>query len=140
VTTVTEIVPRDVHLPDRTETPSFTRLAGRLVTLTAAAYRLKEGMADLQRRMEADADTAVRLAEQCQQAEVEPRFVALVLEASGALRAVAEASGSLADAADQMVTGARGLHDAHQAEYQGVYEAVRASGAQQAKPGFYRTR
>ncbi|MTE22615.1 conjugal transfer protein TraB [Streptomyces sp. TRM43335] len=138
---MSDLEPRTAYLPDRTDAPpSFTRLAARTATLTASALALREGLWELRQRMETDADDAARLAELCQQAEVEPRFVALITEASGALRAVAEASGELADAADHMEAGARDLHDSHQAEYAGVYEAVQASGVQQARPGFYRTR
>ncbi|RSR92825.1 conjugal transfer protein TraB, partial [Streptomyces sp. WAC00469] len=40
---------------------------------------------------------------------------------------------------DQMASAADGLASAHEREYRGVYEAVKASGVRQAKPGFYRT-
>ncbi|MCC3654741.1 conjugal transfer protein TraB [Streptomyces sp. S07_1.15] len=135
-----EIEPYTVHLPDRAEKPSFTRLMGQVATLTASALALKEGLWLLKRRMEHDAADADHLAEQCAAAEVEPKFTGLVHEAGAALRAVAEASGEVAGAADVMEHEARGLGDAHQAEYRGVYEAVNASGVRQAKPGFYRTR
>ncbi|PZT74497.1 MULTISPECIES: conjugal transfer protein TraB [unclassified Streptomyces] len=119
---------------------SFLSLAGRITTLTGAALALKEGLWMLRRRMEKDADGLDRLAEQCGTAEVEPRFTALMTDAASALRAVAEASGELAGAADSMEADARAFGDAHEAEYRGVYEAVKASGVQQAKPGFYETR
>ncbi len=51
-----------------------------------------------------------------------------------------DASAEVARTADQVQTNAQGLHDAHQGEYRGVYEAVNASGVVQARPGFYRTR
>jgi hypothetical protein len=136
-----EIEPYTARLPERSSgTPSFLRLTGRMSTLTAAAMALKEGLWLLKRRMEADADDGDRMAELCTEAQVEPRFTGLIHEAAGALRAVAEASGEVADAADQMETNARAFGDAHEAEYRGVYEAVNASNVQQAKPGFYRTR
>jgi hypothetical protein len=37
-----------------------------------------------------------------------------------------------------MAAGAQAVKDAHQQDYRGIYEAVQASGARQAKPGFYR--
>lgn len=137
---MTDLVPRIAHLPERAETPSFLRLSGRIATLTASALALKEGLHVLRKRMETDADDAAHLAELCVAAEVEPRFVGLIEEASQALRAVAAASGDLAGAADQMHAAAGEVGDAHQREYRGVYEAVRASGVRQARPGFYRTR
>lgn len=138
---MSDLVPRASYLPARPDqAPTFTGLVARTATLTAAALALREGLHALQRRMDADADAAGRMGEMCHQAEVEPRFVALIADAATALRAVATASGELADAADRMEAGARDLHDAHQGEYRGVYEAVRASGVQQARAGFYRTR
>jgi hypothetical protein len=140
--TVSELVPYTPKLPERSggERPSFLGLAGRIAWLTASALALKEGLWVLRRRMEKDADDAERLSEMCAVAEVEPRFTALIHEAGGALRQVAEASGDLAGAADEMETNARGFKDAHETEYRGVYEAVQASGVRQAKPGFYRTK
>ncbi|MDV9191586.1 conjugal transfer protein TraB [Streptomyces sp. SR27] len=120
--------------------PSFLRLAGRITTLVGAAAALTEGLWVLKRRMEKDADAADRLAEQCAEAEVEPRFTALITDAASALRAVAESSGELAGAADVMAANARDFGDAHDREYRGVYEAVQSSGVQQAKPGFYEVR
>jgi hypothetical protein len=136
-----ELERRPVHLPDRPDggRPSFLRLAGRMTTLTGAALALKEGLWLLKARMESDAADADRLAEQSAAAEVEPRFVALINEAGTALRKVADASGDLAGAADAVEANARAFGDAHEAEYRGVYEAVQASGVQQAKAGFYRT-
>ncbi|MFE1576254.1 conjugal transfer protein TraB [Streptomyces fradiae] len=125
---------------ERGSRPSFLRLAGRITTLTGAALALKEGLWVLKTRMEKDANDADRLAEQCAEAEVEPRFTALITDAASSLRAVAEASGELAGAADTMEANARAFGDAHESEYRGVYEAVKASGVQQAKPGFYETR
>ncbi|MGV9277704.1 conjugal transfer protein TraB [Streptomyces griseosporeus] len=136
---MSDLVPRPTHLPASTSRPSFTALAGRMAALTASALALKEGMWALKRRMESDADHADMLADLCIAAEVEPKFTGLIHEAGTALRAVANASGELADAADQVQHDSQGLHDAHQAEYRGVYEAVQGSGVRQAKPGFYRT-
>ncbi|GAA3244984.1 conjugal transfer protein TraB [Streptomyces lavendulae] len=136
--------PHRVRLPARRggdgRTPSFLALAGRLAMLSAAALVLKEGLWALKHRMERDAKRADRLAEMCAAAEVEPGFTALIHEAGRALRAVADASAELADAADEMEFSARDTAAAHQAEYGGVYEAVNASGVRQAKPGFYRSR
>ncbi|CAL9617886.1 hypothetical protein SUDANB58_05765 (plasmid) [Streptomyces sp. enrichment culture] len=138
---MSDLVPRPAHLPAaRGGTPSFTRLAARTAALAASALALKEGLWSLQRRMERDADHADMLADLCTAAEVEPRFTGLITEAGAALRAVAQASAEVARTADQVQHDARGLHDAHQSEYRGVYEAVNASGVRQAKPGFYRTR
>ncbi|MGA5606192.1 conjugal transfer protein TraB [Streptomyces griseoincarnatus] len=137
---MSELVPRPANLPARGGRPSFTGLATRTAALTASALALKEGLWSLQRRMERDADHADRTADLCVAAEVEPRFVALINEAARALRAVATASADLARTADQVQHDSQDLHDAHQAEYRGVYEAVQASGVRQAKPGFYRTR
>lgn len=137
-----ELEPHTVRLPEVSrEFPSFLRLAGRMTKLTASALALKEGLSALQRRMERDADDSDRLAEQCAQAEVEPRFTALIHEAASALRVVADASGEVSGAADQMETRARTFVSQHQAEYGGIYEAVQARpDVRQAKPGLYRTR
>lgn len=128
------------HLPETSSPPSFLRLTARMARLTASALALKEGLASLQQRMESDAKDADQLAEQCAVAEVEDRFTALVHEAGEALRKVADASGEVAGAADQMESCSRDFVAAHEGEYRGVYEAVNASGVRQAKPGFYRTR
>ncbi|MEW1723873.1 conjugal transfer protein TraB [Streptomyces sp. NPDC093109] len=118
----------------------FLGLAGKMTALATAALALKEGLWVLKRRMEKDADDADRLAEMCAEAEVEPRFTALITDSGTALRAVAEAAAGVAGAADEMETNSRGFVDAHESEYRGVYEAVQASGVQQAKAGFYRKR
>lgn len=138
---MSDLVPSTDNLPARRGgTPTFTALAGRTAALTAAALALKEGLWALQRRMRHDAEQAGLLADLCTAAEVEPRFTALIQEGGSALRAVADASLDLARTADQVQHDSQGLHDAHQQEYRGVYEAVNASGVQQARPGFYRTR
>ncbi|MGA5552632.1 conjugal transfer protein TraB [Streptomyces pseudogriseolus] len=138
---MSDLVPRPANLPAaRGGSASFTGLAARTAALTASALALKEGLWSLQRRMERDAGHADMLAELCVAAEVEPRFTGLIAEAGAALRAVAAASLDLARTADQVQHDSQDLHDAHQQEYRGVYEAVNASGVRQAKPGFYRTR
>ncbi|WP_432034476.1 conjugal transfer protein TraB [Streptomyces antibioticus] len=138
---MTDLVPSTPDLPATAgPTPGFRGLAARVTAFSASALALTQGLRALRRQMERDADDADHLAEMCAVAEVEPRFTALIHEAGGSLRAVANASGEMANAADEMATAADGLAAAHEAEYRGVYEAVNASGVQQAKPGFYRTR
>ncbi|MEK8175060.1 conjugal transfer protein TraB [Streptomyces sp. M19] len=119
---------------------SFLSVTAKVVVLTAQALALKEGLHVLRRRMEKDADDHERIAEMCAEAEVEPKFTGLITEASVALRKVAEASGGLANAADDMEVNARAFGDAHEREYRGVYETVQTSGVRQAKAGFYRKR
>ncbi|WP_329326691.1 conjugal transfer protein TraB [Streptomyces sp. NBC_01689] len=132
---------RPVHLPDSTGgRPSFLALAARVTSFSTAAFTLVEGLRLLRREMERDADEADRLAEMCDQAEVEPRFTSLIRDADVALRAVATTSGEAATVVDDMATAADDLNAAHDREYRGVYETVQSSGVQQARPGFYRTR
>ena len=128
-----------VRLPER-ERPSFVRLARQITTLTTSALALKEGLHRLKRLMERDAGHQSRLAELCDAAEVEPRFTALIQKSAESLRNVAAASADVAGAADDMATHATEVRSAHEREYRRIYEAVRASGVRQAKPGFYRTR
>ncbi|MFE4055569.1 conjugal transfer protein TraB [Streptomyces sp. NPDC059096] len=116
----------------------FLALSGRTAALAAAALFLKEGMHLLRSHMKANANAALRLSEMCGQAEVEPRFVSLIEEASTALTGVAEASGEMANAADSVDSDARGFNHAHDREYRPGYEASNGSGVRQAKPGFYR--
>ncbi|MGA4803578.1 conjugal transfer protein TraB [Streptomyces lavendulocolor] len=138
---MSELVPRPVHLPSTGgRAPGFRSLAARVTAFSASALALTESLWRLRRAMESDAKDAELLAEMCDQAEVEPRFTSLIREAGGALRAVATASGEMATAADQMSAAAEDLAASHEREYRGVYEAVKASGVQQAKAGFYRTR
>lgn len=135
-----EIVPRPTHLPDVPndgEGLGFFALAARVISLTSRALLLKEKVAALQRHMDRNADKARDLSEMCDAAEVEPQFTALIMEASTALRKVAEASGEMANAADAMQNDAAAFGAAHETEYRGVYEAVQVSGVQEAKPGFY---
>ncbi|MEW2553680.1 conjugal transfer protein TraB [Streptomyces zhihengii] len=139
---MSDLAPTSPSLPaaDGGRAPGFRGLTARVATFTASAIALTEGLWRLRRQMEVDADDADQLAEMCTRAEVEPRFTALIQEAGGSLRAVATASGEMAEAADQMATAADDLAASHDREYRGVYEAVQSSGVQQAKAGFYRTR
>ncbi|MGK4578443.1 conjugal transfer protein TraB [Kitasatospora sp. HPMI-4] len=138
---MTDLVPYAPNLPEPGgDRPNFLNLARRITVLTASALALKEGLRSLQKRMEDDSEDMVKLSAMCAEAEVEPRFLALIEEAGAALLAVAEASGALAGAADDMESNSRAFNDAHEGEYRGVYEAVQASGVQQAKAGFYRNR
>lgn len=138
---MSNLVPRPVHLPaSRSGRPSFTKLATRMTTLTASALALKEGLRALKHRMEKNADGADKLADLCVAAEVEPKFIGLMKEGAAALRAIAQAAAETVRAADQVEHDSRDLDQSHQTEYRGIFEAVRASGIRQAKPGFYRTR
>lgn len=138
---MSDLVPATPNLPDTSgRAPGFRGLAARVTAFASSALALAQGLHALRRQMNHDADDADRLAEMCAAAEVEPKFTALIHEAGASLRAVATASGQMAQAADQMATAADGLASAHEREYRGVYEAVQASGVRQAKPGFYRTR
>jgi hypothetical protein len=135
---MTELVP----LPPAAGTGDngFLSLARRVSTLAAAALLLKEALFALKARMERNSAAARRLSEMCHVAEVEPQYTAQILEVSGALHQVAQASGDVATTADDMQIKAQGFNNAHQSEYRGIYEAVNASGVRQAKPGFYRVR
>lgn len=137
----TDIVPAG-NLPDvhGGATPGFMQFASRVTTLSAQALALKAGLYALQRRMRENADKARDVGEKCGQAEVDASLVALVQEASDALRKVADASGELANAADMIQTDAEALNGAHESEYRGVYEAVQASPYDQPKPGFLENR
>jgi len=115
---------------------NFLFLAGCFIALAAAAMWLKEKLHLLKARMRRDAALARKVAELCGQAGVDPYFLGLFIEASQAFDRVAEASGELANAADQMEMDARFVKDAHDAEYRGIYEAVNASPYAQPKPGF----
>ena len=119
---------------------NFLTLTARFVALTAAALLLKEQLHLLKARMHRDAAFARKVGELCGQAGADDYFVALYLEASQAFDRTAEASGEVAGAADQMEADARGVQDAHDAEYGGIYEAVQASPYAQPKPGFNRVR
>ncbi|MFI9214302.1 conjugal transfer protein TraB [Streptomyces sp. NPDC053253] len=139
---MSDIVPyKAPPLPVKGERVGFLSLVAQMATLAAAALSLKEGLWVLKHRMEKNAAIHDLISEMCAEAEVEPRFTALIADSATALRKVAEASAEVAGAADQMEANSRGFCDAHRTEYQGVYEAVNARPeVQQAKPGFYRKR
>lgn len=115
---------------------NFVTLSLRVMALATAAMWLKENLHLLKARMRQDAATARRVSELCGQADVDAYFLGLFLEASQALDRVAEASGVLSEAADGMEANARGVRDAHEAEYRGIYEVAQASPYEQPKPGF----
>ncbi|MCI3279109.1 conjugal transfer protein TraB [Streptomyces cylindrosporus] len=119
---------------------NFLTLTARFVALAAAALLLKEQLHLLKARMRSDAAFARKVAELCGQAGVDAYFLGLFFETANAFDRVAEASGELANAADQMEADARGVHAAHEAEYRGIYEAVQASPYRQPKPGFNKVR
>lgn len=115
---------------------NFLTLSARFMALAAAAMWLKENLHLLKAHMHRDAAFARQVAELCGQAGVDDHFLALFIETSQAFDRVAEASGVLADAADQMEMNARFVKDAHETEYRGIYEAVQASPYEQPKPAF----
>lgn len=115
---------------------NFLSLGLRILALAAAAAILKEQLNLLQRLMRKDAERARRLAEQLAPAGVDGRFQAQAHEVAAAFERVADASGEVAQAADQMEADAQGVKDAHDTEYGGIYEAVNASPYEQPKPGF----
>ncbi|CAL9667264.1 hypothetical protein SUDANB145_07224 (plasmid) [Streptomyces sp. enrichment culture] len=119
---------------------NFVTLALRIMALAAAAALLKEQLHLLKARMHRDAAHARKLAEQLAQAGVDGHFQMQTMEAAAAFERVAQASGEVADAADQMEMNAQAVKDAHQAEYGGIHEAVNASPYAQPKPGFNRVR
>lgn len=119
---------------------NFATLAARVMALATAAALLKEQLHLLKNRMHHDAARARRLSEHLHQAGADPRFQAQAIEVSKAFDRVAEASGEVANAADQMEANARGVRDAHQTEYRGIYEVRQASPYAQPKPGFNRVR
>jgi TRAP-type mannitol/chloroaromatic compound transport system substrate-binding protein len=117
---------------------NFAQLAARTVRLAAAALALKHEMAKLQRHMERNAETAMRVAELAGQAEVDASHTAMIQETGRAFRQVATASGELAQAADRVEQASREFRDAHDAQYRGIYEANQSSAFRQPKPGFFR--
>lgn len=130
----------NAHLPQQgAETPSFTVLAVRLASLTTSALALKANLGLLRMRIVADADRVAREAELCAEAEVEPQYVTQMTQAAQLWREVAKASADVEATADDMAAHARATEQAHEGEYRGIYEAVKAGGARQARPGFYRT-
>lgn len=134
-----DVEKHNAHLPANSETPGFEVLAGRLASLTTSALALKTGLALLRARIADDADRVARDAELCAEAEVEPQHTEHVHQAAQLWREVASASAEVEACADDLAAHARGTQQAHESEYRGIYEAVRASGARQARPGFYRT-
>jgi hypothetical protein len=119
---------------------NFITLAARITALAIAAGLLKEQLHLLKARMHRDAARARTLSEHLHQAGADTRFQAQSLEVAAAFERVATASGEVANAADGMEANARGVRDAHQAEYGGIYEVRQASPYAQPKPGFNRVR
>jgi hypothetical protein len=117
---------------------NFVTLALRIMALAAAAAILKEQLHLLKARMHHDAQRARRLAGHLAQAGVDARFQAQALEVAAAFDRVAEASGEVANAADGMEANANGVRDAHQSEYGGIHETVKAlpGGVKQPKAQF----
>lgn len=115
---------------------NFLTLSARFMALAAAAMWLKENLHLIKAHMHRNAEFARRVAEMCEAAGADGRFIAEILEASAAIERVAQASGVLADAADQMEMNARFVNDAHESEYRGIYEVRQASPYAQPKPGF----
>lgn len=119
---------------------NFVFLAGCFIALAAAAMWLKEKLHLLKERMRRDAAFARRVAELCGAARVDQYFLSLFFETATAFDRVADASGELANAADQMEMNARFVKDAHDSEYGGIYEVRQASPYEQPLPGFNRVR
>lgn len=115
---------------------NFITLAARVTALAAAAALLKEQLHLLKARMHRNAQRARTLSGHLHQAGADPRFQAQSLEVAAAFERVAEASGEVANAADQMEMNAQFVKDAHQSEYGGIYEVRQASPYAQPKPGF----
>lgn len=119
---------------------NFVTLALRVMALATAAVLLKEQLHLLKARMHHDAQRARTLSGHLHQAGADVRFQGQAIEVSQAFDRVAEASGEVAGAADQMESDAQAVKDAHQAEYGGIYEVRQASPYAQPKPGFNRVR
>lgn len=119
---------------------NFVSLGARFMALAMAAVFLKEKLHLLKAHMHKDAANGRRLAEHLHQAGADSRFQAQSIEMSQSFDRVAEASGVLAGAADQMEANARGVRDAHRAEYGGIYEVAQSSPFEQPKPGFNQVR
>ena len=119
---------------------NFVTLAAAFIALAGAALLLKEQLHLLKARMHRDAAFAVKVGELCGAAGVDAYFVGLFVEAAKAFTLVAEASGELAGAADQMESNARGVKDAHDRQYRGIYEYRQSRPYRQPKPGFNRVR
>jgi len=119
---------------------NFITLAARIAALATAAVLLKEQLHLLKARMHHDAQRARTLSGHLHQAGADTRFQAQALEVAAAFERVADASGELAAAADQMEANAQFVKDAHQTEYGGIYEVRQASPYAQPKPGFNKVR
>jgi hypothetical protein len=119
---------------------NFLTLSARFLALAAAAMWLKENLHLLKQRMHNDAAFARKVGEMCGAARADAYFVGLFLETATAFERVAEASGELARAADDMEINARGVGEAHEIEYRGVYEVRQASPYEQPTPGFNKVR
>lgn len=119
---------------------NFISLGLRVMALAIAAALLKEQLHLLKARMHRDAARARRLSEQLAQAGVDPHFQAQALEVAAAFERVAQASGELAGAADQMEANAQFVKDAHDSEYGGIHEVTNALPYAQPKPGFNEVR
>lgn len=119
---------------------NFASLTKRVTALTRSASRMKEQMHVLIAETERNAARARSLAEMCDAAEVEPQYTALIREASTALYRVAESARGVTETADRTELHSQQLGDAHESEYRGVFEAVRASRVRQPKAGFNATR
>jgi hypothetical protein len=119
---------------------NFITLAARVAALATAATLLKEQLHLLKARMHRNAQRARTLSGHLRQARADPRFQAQAIEVAAAFERVAEASGEVANAADQMEANAQFVKDAHQSEYGGIYEVRQASPYAQPKPGFNRVR
>lgn len=117
---------------------NFVTVALRVMALAAAAALLKEQLHLLKARMHRDAQRARTLSGHLHQAGADTRFQAQAIEVSQAFDRVAEASGEVANAADQMEMNAQMVKDAHQAEYGGIYEVRQSSPYDQPRPGFNR--
>ncbi|MFJ2781547.1 conjugal transfer protein TraB [Kitasatospora sp. NPDC087315] len=117
---------------------NFVQLAARTVRLASAALALRHEMAKLQRHMERNSTTSMRVAELAGQAEIDPTHTAMIQEVGRAYRQVAAASGELARTADQVEQASREFRDAHDAQYRGLYETNQSSAYRQPKPGFFR--
>ncbi|MFF1358766.1 conjugal transfer protein TraB [Streptomyces sp. NPDC058297] len=119
---------------------NFITLAARIMALSIAAAILKERLHLLKRRMHKDAERARRLSGHLGQAGAAQEFQGQAIEVSKSFDRVAEASGAVANAADQMEANAIAVKDAHQIEYGGIYEVTNALPYAQPKPGFNEVR
>jgi hypothetical protein len=116
----------------------YTAIQAKLATLQRAAEQLMEHAERVARRMRANADAAVNVAELSAGAQVDARHVAVIEEVATAFGRAAGGARSLSGAAESMHQAAGHVRHAHEAEYGGIRAAAAASSARQAKPGFYR--